>query len=114
MTRLTRNIVSITSCDFTSCDFTSCDFTSCDLVDHVLSQGWLRPEPRCVICVICGLHCQDRDVAFIRHSDHLLAIEDEGFFRREAEAGGTGVDHCFDRRYADDRNIETHVLIRLG
>src|SRR6266498_1016216 len=23
-------------------------------VDHVLSSVWLRPEPRCEICVICG------------------------------------------------------------
>ncbi len=46
--------------------------------------------------------------------DHFLPIKHQGLARRQTEASSSGFDHGLNRGDSNYRNVEAHVLIRLG
>gem|GEM_PF-5908475 len=59
------------------------------------------------------LDSHDREFVLIGEGNHRVAIKHQGFAGADAEAGRTGDNHRFDRRYSYHRHIKSHVLIRL-
>ena len=55
----------------------------------------------------------DGDFFPVGKREHFFFIEYKSFSRGQAQTGRARFDHRLDRRNADDRNIETHVLVRL-
>src|SRR5881628_3464805 len=73
-----------------------------------------KPQASQVKEVTAPLDGNDGDSVLVRQLDHFLAVEHQSFTGGETETGGAGVDHGFNRRDADYRDIEAHVLIGLG